>query len=73
MNNFLTIFINSGCRRKDKVFYRININSRNKFTKSSKNIPSLLFYDQDQYKELNKKTNYSMEDSYDTKLENKED
>ena len=47
---------------QDKVFYRININSRNKFTKSSKNISSLIFYDQDLNKDINKnkKTNLNV-------------
>jgi hypothetical protein len=47
---------------QDKVFYRININSRNKFTKSSKNISSLIFYDQDLDKDINKnkKTNLNL-------------
>ena len=47
---------------QDKVFYRININSRNKFTKSSKNISSLIFYDQDLEKDINKnkKTNLNL-------------
>ena len=40
---------------KNKVFYRININSRNKFNKSSRNIQNLLFYDQ--HKKLDKKIN----------------
>lgn len=40
---------------KNKVFYRININSRNKLNKSSRNIQNSLFYDQ--HKKLDKKIN----------------